>query len=332
MRRSISLLTALGLLATAPLLTWAQEGEGGRRQTYESPYGFRLRLPASWTRSHVGRAIGFRSPDDSGRDLPTLAIKVVPSRTDQNELNAEIEALIAGVEEATATLEEEGLPPELQLLEQDEIEIDGSTAYALTWEVVEPRATLWEVYSRLPNGSSVILSFSSTEDDAERSRSVFRSIARSLAQFDLPEADEGYRRISHPLGMTLQIPETWIVEQEDYALFCLPLGHEKETYPISIYLTAPIPEAYDSLEKIQEAIESDLEAAGLDAEISDQFDLGGEDAWIVTWRVPDRREWTTQIGAIWQDTLVAVTLSADTEDLANFEPIFDRVLETLTLR
>ena len=140
------------------------------------------------------------------------------------------------------------------------------------------------------------------------------------------------RRISHPLGMTLQIPETWIVEQEDYALFCLPLGHEKETYPISIYLTAPIPEAYDSLEKIQEAIESDLEAAGLDAEISDQFDLGGEDAWIVTWRVPDRREWTTQIGAIWQDTLVAVTLSADTEDLANFEPIFDRVLETLTLR
>ena len=50
---------------------------------------------------------------------------------------------------------------------------------------------------------------------------------------------------------------------------------------------------------------------------------------MVTWRISDRREWSTQIASIWRNTLVALTMSARIEDLAEFEPIFDHFgLET----
>ncbi len=325
MRFSFHLLAFLALLATAPS-TLAQ---GDR--SFESPYGFRLRIPSTWKRDNIGRTIAFRSPTDLERDLPTMAIKVVPAAIEQRTLTEEIDSLITSVEQANEALEEEGATPDLQFLGQEDLEIKDGKVISLTWSVTEPLQTIWEVYTRLPDGTNVILSFSANEEESVEARKKFLTIAKSFELTKVPEVTEGFKRVVHPIGVSLEVPDDWLIEQEDHALFFLPPAYDNETYPIALYLTSPIPESYDSLEKIRKAVEDDLEKARLPWEISTEYDLGGEDAWLLTWRIPDRREWTTQVAAIWENTLVALTLSARIEDLGDFQPIFDHFSDTLTL-
>ncbi|MBI4614566.1 MAG: hypothetical protein HY720_13230 [Planctomycetes bacterium] len=311
-------LAAFVLAATGAAAQDENAGEG-ETQVFESPYGFRIDLPAGWLREPKSDCVIFRPADD---ELGETELRILVDERPQRATLAQV------AEELARTLQGN---EDLTFAGSEELRLGRLQAVAVRVRVQSIRREFWQVMALLPEGGTVGLVFGTHPDRFEESLGSFRKIVESLSATRASRPAEGYRPYRHPAGLILEIPADWKSSREGNRVFFDPPGRDSPRSVLVVTVTAPAPAEADSLDKVEEALQESFRESDAQPEASRGSWLGPAEAVEFRWFDPKNQEAVTQVAAIWKGSLITITLTTPDGEADTLEPVLQHVIESAEL-
>lgn len=308
------------VLAASGAAAQDENGGEGETQEFESPYGFRIELPADWRREPRGDSVVFRP---AGDELGETELRILVDERPQAATLAQV------AEELARTLQGN---EDLAFAGSEELRLGRLQAVAVRVRVQSIRREFWQVMAVLPEGGTVGLVFGTHPDRFEECLGSFRKIAGSLEATRAPRPADGYRPYRHPAGLLLEVPADWKSSREGNRVFLDPPGRDSPRSVLVVTVTAPAPAEADSLDKVEEALRESFRESKVEPEASRGSWLGPAEAVEFRWFDPENREAVTQVAALWKGSLVTITLTAPDGEAETLEPVLQHVLESADLR